>query len=146
LRRHDSPSHFPPGVVVVEDVPHEDVLRAFRHCTIALVPSRWPDPCPLVALEAMAAGAPVIASATGGLVEQVDDGTTGRLVPPGDVGALRTAIADLLADPEARRRMGAAGRERATAYSASVVVPRIEAVYREVTAERSSPVVVAGAR
>jgi len=146
LRRHDSPSCFPPGVIVVEDVPHDDVMRAFRHCAIALVPSRWPDPCPLVALEAMAAGAPVIASATGGLVEQVADGVTGRLVPPGDVAALRAAIADLLADPDVRRRMGAAGRRRALAYSAGTVVPRIEAVYREVTAERSSPVAVARAR
>ena len=94
----------------------------------------------------MAAGAPVVASATGGLVDQVADGVTGRLVPPGDVAALRAAIADLLADPDARRRMGAAGRRRALAYSASTVVPRIEAVYREVTAERSSPVAVARAR
>ena len=64
-------------------------------------------------LEAMAHGRPVVASAVGGLLDLVDDGVTGLLVPPGDVRALREALDRLLGDPGLRARMGAAARERA---------------------------------
>ncbi|MDQ4040195.1 MAG: glycosyltransferase [Actinomycetota bacterium] len=67
---------------------------------------------PISVLEAMAAGLPVVASAVGGLPEMVVDGETGVLVPPGDPEALGRALARLVADPQERRRMGAAGRRR----------------------------------
>jgi glycosyltransferase involved in cell wall biosynthesis len=67
----------------------------------------------VVAREAMAWGRPVVASAVGGLVDAVDDGVTGLLVPPGDVAALREAIERLLGDAELREQLGAAARERA---------------------------------
>ena len=63
-------------------------------------------------LKAAAAGVPVVAFDAGGLGEAVLDGETGRLVPPEDVGALRKAVFGLVADPDTRRRLGAAGRER----------------------------------
>jgi glycosyltransferase involved in cell wall biosynthesis len=144
LRRHDTPHRFPDGVIVAENVPHEDVLRAWTHCAVAVVPSRWPDPSPLVALEAMAAGRPVVASAVGGLPDLVLDGTTGILVPPGDAQALRASIVQLLADPERRTRMGQAGRQRAAGYSASVVLPQIEEVYQEVIASPPKAVITRG--
>jgi glycosyltransferase involved in cell wall biosynthesis len=65
----------------------------------------------VVAREAMAHGRPVVASAVGGLVDAVQDGVTGVLVPPSDPASLRRALERLLADPELRRRLGAAGRE-----------------------------------
>jgi glycosyltransferase involved in cell wall biosynthesis len=55
----------------------------------------------------------VVASDAGGLPEVVEHGVTGLVVPRGDASALANAIAELLADPERRRRMGVAGRERA---------------------------------
>ncbi len=61
----------------------------------------------------MAYGRPVVASAVGGLVDAVDDGITGLLVPPRDVPALRMAIERLLADSELRRRLGEAARASA---------------------------------
>ena len=64
-------------------------------------------------LEAMAAGLPVVASAVGGIPEIVRDGETGLLVPPGDADALAAALGRLLDDDGLRRRLGAAGRERA---------------------------------
>jgi glycosyltransferase involved in cell wall biosynthesis len=67
---------------------------------------------PLSVLEAMAAGLPVVASDVGGVRELVVDGATGTLVPAGDPDALAAALELLLADPELRRRLGAAGRER----------------------------------
>jgi glycosyltransferase involved in cell wall biosynthesis len=134
IRRPDTPRSFPDGVIVAEEVPHKDVLRAWRHCLVAVVPSVWPEPFGAVALEAMAAGRPVVASAVGGLADLVVDGVTGILVPPGDAAALRSAIQQLLADPLLRARMGGEGRKRAAAYSADVAVAAWERVYREVLA------------
>jgi glycosyltransferase involved in cell wall biosynthesis len=68
---------------------------------------------PMSILEAMAAGLPVVASAVGGIPEIVRDGETGLLVPPGDADALAAALGRLLDDDGLRRRLGAAGRERA---------------------------------
>ena len=66
----------------------------------------------MVAREAMAHGRPVVATAVGGLVDAVEDGVTGLLVPPRDAAALRAALERLLGDPELRRSLGAAARER----------------------------------
>ena len=67
----------------------------------------------VVAREAMAYGRPVVASAVGGLVDAVEDGVTGLLVPPRDPAALRAALERLLGDSELRDRLGRAGREKA---------------------------------
>jgi glycosyltransferase involved in cell wall biosynthesis len=63
-------------------------------------------------LDAMAFGLPVVATAAGGIPEAVEDGVSGRLVPPGDPGTLAEALAELLGDDERRRAYGAAGRRR----------------------------------
>jgi glycosyltransferase involved in cell wall biosynthesis len=66
---------------------------------------------PVVLMEAMATGLPVVASRLSGIPELVTDGVSGLLVPPGDDAALADALASLAADPELRARLGAAGRE-----------------------------------
>lgn len=76
-----------------------------------VVPSTY-EGMPLVILEAMEAGLPVVASAVSGIPEVVADGETGWLVPPGDPEALAAALADLLHRPEEGRRRGEAGRLR----------------------------------
>jgi len=81
---------------------------------------------PYVVLEAMAAGRPVVASDVNGTRDQIIDGLTGCLVPPGDIPALRGALAALVKDPERAAAMGRAGRERVEReFSAPVVVPRL---------------------
>lgn len=70
------------------------------------------DAFPLVALEAMQAGLPVVATNEGALPEIVENGETGLLVPSRDPEALACCIARLVTDPELRRRLGAAGRAR----------------------------------
>jgi glycosyltransferase involved in cell wall biosynthesis len=72
----------------------------------------------IAALEAMAAGRPVVATRVGGLPELIDDGLTGLLVPPDDPPALAAALASLAADPARRARMGEAGRARAATHFA----------------------------
>jgi glycosyltransferase involved in cell wall biosynthesis len=64
-------------------------------------------------LEAMAAGRPVVATAVGAVSDAVEDGVTGRIVPPSDPQAVAAALAPLLRDPATRASMGAAGRRAA---------------------------------
>jgi type III pantothenate kinase len=90
----------------------------------------------MVAREAMAHGRPVVATAVGGLVDVVEDGLTGLLVPPGDVRALREALERLLGDADLRERLGTAARARALeatgpdAYAEAVLEAYAEAVSR----------------
>jgi glycosyltransferase involved in cell wall biosynthesis len=71
---------------------------------------------PISILEAMATGLPVVASAVGGVAEEVVDGETGLLVAPADADGLADALRRLVTDAALRRRLGAAGRARAVAY------------------------------
>jgi glycosyltransferase involved in cell wall biosynthesis len=80
----------------------------------------------------MAHGRPVVATAVGGLRDLVVDGETGLVVPPRDPGALRSALERLLGDPVLRRRLGAAGRERARErFSWAAVTDATIAAYAE---------------
>jgi glycosyltransferase involved in cell wall biosynthesis len=80
------------------------------------------EPFGTVLAEAMNAGTPVVATRVGGLAEVVDDGVTGRLVPPGDPGALAAAIREALAH---RDDWGAAGRERAARWHVAAYARRV---------------------
>lgn len=86
----------------------------------------------LAALEAMACGAPVLASRTGGLPEVLDDGVEGILEPPGSVEAMARRAIALLKDPDAHARMRAAAVARARRFSADAIVPQYEAYYHEI--------------
>ena len=81
----------------------------------------------IVFSEAALAGVPIIASRSGGVVDAVEDGVSGQLVPPGDYPALVGAISDLLRDEARRVRMGQAAGERARRLFAwDTVVPQYE--------------------
>ncbi len=127
----DTPSALPAGVTVLEDWPNDAVRAAWRRAVLGIIPSVWREPFGIVALEAMDAGLPVVASAVGGLAEVVVDGVTGVLVPPADPAALASAIERLTGDAALRRRLGEGAAARIGAYRPEVIVPRIEAVYRK---------------
>jgi glycosyltransferase involved in cell wall biosynthesis len=112
------------------------VVGAFRRAVLVVVPSRWPDPLPTVAIEALTVGTPVVAARTGGLPELVSDGVEGFLFSPGDGAAMRAALERILSQPELRQRMSTAARAKGAAFAASSVVPRIEAAYGSVISGR----------
>jgi glycosyltransferase involved in cell wall biosynthesis len=86
---------------------------------------------PVVVLEAMRAGRPVVATDVGGTAEAVEDGRTGLVVPPSDVTALTGALSALAGDPDRRRTMGEAGRRRwAERFTAERMVRATEGIYR----------------
>jgi len=88
-----------------------DVSPFYRKADVAAVPSLY-EPFGIVAVEAMAASLPVVASNVGGLADSVVDGVTGWLVPPGDPEALADALLRILSLPDGGANMGRAGRER----------------------------------
>jgi glycosyltransferase involved in cell wall biosynthesis len=109
-----------------------DASALMQSMDVLAVPSLT-EGSPLVTLEAMAAGLPVVASAVGGIPDQIRHDKEGLLVPPGDTGALGEALLDLLRDPSRARRLGEAGRRRATSeFGHPTMVKRIEDVYRSV--------------
>ncbi len=107
----------------------DDVPALLEGCDVVCLPSTV-EGLPLVLLEAMARGKPVVATAVGGTPELVADDETGLLVPPGDAGALASALARVLADRELARRLGEAGRARVAAeFSADEAARRVLGLY-----------------
>jgi glycosyltransferase involved in cell wall biosynthesis len=104
-------------VIVLGGLTRSDVLGLLAASDVAVLTSvktasgRW-EGIPVALMEAMAAGLPVIASETSGIPELVDDGRTGTLVPPQDVGAIAAALESMARDRDGAARMGAAGRAR----------------------------------
>lgn len=101
------------AVRFVSGISDDELVRLYAESEVAVVPSLY-EGFSLPAVEAMACGVPLVAT-TGGAIPEVTgpDGSAARLVPPADAGALALALNELLADPAARARLGAAGRQRA---------------------------------
>ena len=96
-----------------------------------VLPSRW-EGLPLVLLEAMARGRPIVATAVGGVADAIEDGVTGTLVPPNDVGALAAALEHLHRRADRAWRLGQAAAEVAhDRYSWHAVVDAYESIYDE---------------
>jgi starch synthase len=135
------------GVVWIEGmVAKSEVIQLLTHAAVFVCPSIY-EPLGIVNLEAMACETAVVATATGGIPEVVEDGVTGLLVPfdpvddasraPRDPARFARDIAErvnrLLADPAEATRMGAAGRQRAVAeFGWRAVAERVDALYRSV--------------
>jgi glycosyltransferase involved in cell wall biosynthesis len=111
-------------------VPHERIGPYYERAAVVVCPSRR-EGFGVACAEAMAHGRPVVASAVGGLLDLVEDGVTGLLVPPRNPAALRHAIERLLGDPTLCERLGAAARARARERLGwDVTTDALVAVYR----------------
>ncbi len=122
----------PENVVFTGFLDHARVVSLLRNARLTVVPSEWFEMFPMVILEAMAHGLPVVASNIGGLPEIVDDGVTGLLFQPGNAEELAEAMQLLWNDPRRCREMGRMGREKAVReYSGEVHYQKLMAIYRK---------------
>ena len=137
------------GVIWIDRMlPRDELSAILTAATTFVCPSVY-EPLGIVNLEAMACGAAVVGTATGGIPEVVDDGVTGRLVPieqlqdgtgtPVDperyVADLASVLTEVTSDPEQARAYGAAGRERARdEFSWDAIADTTRALYAELTA------------
>jgi glycosyltransferase involved in cell wall biosynthesis len=114
----------------------EDALRA---SDIFVFPSEY-EALGLSLLEAAACGLPAVASRTGGIVDVVEDGRSGWLVPPRDPERLADGLRRLLKDAEERCRLGARARAIALGhFDERSSVARYRAIFRELAGRRLSP-------
>ncbi len=112
-------------------VPNASLPAYYRAAAISVIPS-LEEGFGIPAAEAMGCEVPVVASDAGGLPEVVENGVTGLVVPRGDSAALADAIGSLLDDPERRRSMGRAGRERALRlFDWDRTAEQFEQIYRD---------------
>lgn len=108
----------------------EDVKAAYASLHVSVVPSVLPESFSGVVIESMAMGKPVVGSSIGGTVEQIDDGVTGFLVPPGDSEALARKLAVLLSRRELIELTGEHGRQKfLNEFEFTPFYERLSAVY-----------------
>jgi L-malate glycosyltransferase len=116
-----------------------DLPAVLQEADLFLLPSET-ESFGLAALEAMACGVPVVASAVGGLPEVIPDGEVGALCPLGDIEAMAAAAARILGDADLHRRLSRAARRLAESrYRIEPAVDRYLAIYRRVLAARPAP-------
>ncbi len=145
---------FNPNIVWIEEMAAKpEVIQLYSHCRVFCCPSVY-EPFGIINLEAMACEAPVVASATGGILEVVEDGKTGYLVPfaadahtgfPAEperfAQDLAAKINHLLRDPELGRTFGKAGRRRVEQhFSWSAIAEQTIALYQRLLAEKESAI------
>jgi glycosyltransferase involved in cell wall biosynthesis len=112
-------------------VPPEQLGPYYERAAVVCVPSRR-EGYGVVVREAMAWGRPVVATAVGGLLDAVEEGVTGLLVPPRDPAALRAALERLLGDASLRAELGANARRRAEeSYSWAAATDSLLAAYAD---------------
>lgn len=116
---------------------HDDVGTLLAAVDAVAVPSTRPDPFPNAALDAAAAGVPVVAAAHGGLPEMLVDGSTGLLVGPGDAPALARALRGLADDPRRASELGASAAADVSArFAPERTLERLQAEYDALLARR----------
>jgi len=115
-----------------------DTPAIYSAMDVLVFSSRW-EGLPVVLLEGMAAGLPVVATDVGGIGGVLKDGETGYLVPPGDPQALAAGCLKLIGDPVERKKMGMAANCHIQAhYSMDAMVDSISELYQTLLKERSA--------
>jgi glycosyltransferase involved in cell wall biosynthesis len=113
--------------------PRDEVVRLLAGARAALLPSDWEN-LPHAAVEALAVGTPVVATAVGGVPEVVRDDVNGLLVAPGDADALAAAMRRILDDDALRDRLAAAAAESVRPLARDIVYGRLEQLLGEAAA------------
>jgi colanic acid/amylovoran biosynthesis glycosyltransferase len=121
-------------VTLLGAVSQDEVPRLYAWADVFCLPS-FAEGKPVVIMEALAMGLPVVSTRVMGIPELVEDGVSGRLVAPGRSDELADALGELLVEPALRARMGSAGREHIVrGYDVRAIVPPLAARFRQLTA------------
>jgi glycosyltransferase involved in cell wall biosynthesis len=120
----------------------EEIAQELAQAQVYLQHSRevggWVEGFGVTLTEAGAAGLPLVASATGGLINQIENGVNGFLFPPGDIAAQAARMRQLAADPTLRASMGADARRLAARFDAAVMAQALEQeILDAISAKRS---------
>jgi glycosyltransferase involved in cell wall biosynthesis len=127
------------GERILRDVKYSDLLKNLIESRFLVIPSIWPEPFGIIALEAMLFSKPLIASHIAGLDDLVKPGENGLVVRPNDPVALSKAILELYSDSDKIMKMGSQGnRYLKKNFDSDVVIPRIEKLYESVVEGKSS--------
>jgi phosphatidylinositol alpha-mannosyltransferase len=121
-----------PHVALLGELSEADKAAFLRSVDVYCAPNLLGESFGVVLIEALSAGAPIVASDLDAFARVLDDGTAGVLVRRGEVGDLARALCELLADPHRRAELSAKGAQVAAAYDWSVVARRVLAVYETV--------------
>jgi glycosyltransferase involved in cell wall biosynthesis len=131
-RESDTPADFPPPwATALERVPHPTVMAIWERALFGVLPTKAPEALGNVVLEGMSKGRPVVGTRPGGQEDLIEDGKSGFLVPSGDVGRLAEAMERLSENAELREQMGRRALERSHDFTPEVVMPRLEALYKD---------------
>jgi spore coat protein SA len=123
------------AIVFTGFLQHEKLRYLYSAVDVVVLPSVWQDPCPLVALEAMASGTCLVSSSVGGVPELVENGINGVLVEPGDARTLAKKICAVLSMPEKMREMETAAREKIiAAYNWERLADELDQVFDQLLA------------
>jgi phosphatidylinositol alpha-mannosyltransferase len=125
-------------VVFAGYVPGEDLPRYYQSCDVFCAPNTGQESFGIVLLEAMAAGAPIVASDIPGYHDVLSDGVEGLLVEPRNPGAVADGLLRLLGNPELRASMRRAGQDKARQYDWPHVATQVLDYYFEVLARREA--------
>jgi len=117
------------NATIHDPVLYDKIPQIYANADVIVFPSMWPEPFGRIAIEAMAAGKPIIGSAIGGINETIADGC-GITVEPGNVDQLRDALRILQHDPELRNIMGKKGKIAVTQYKEETVIETLIAYYQ----------------
>lgn len=129
------PTRLRSDVVFLGRVGADELPRFYASCDLFVAPALGGESFGIVLIEAMAAGAPVVASDIPGYASVVTDGVDGRLVPPGDPAALADAVAALLDNPSLAKALATTAADRVGRYDWSAVAGQVRATYQRVVGE-----------
>lgn len=120
-------------------VPKDEMPALYAQADVLVVPSQWPEPFARVVLEGMISECAVVATATGGTPEIIDDGRNGLLFRPGDVGELASHLVRLKQEADLRRQLASAGRQTVmTQFTITRMMDELEAYLLDVARQHKT--------
>ncbi len=119
-----------PNVIILGQQPANRMPGLIAGASCIIVPSIWPENCPMIILEALRAGVPIVASRIGGIPELIEDGVTGLLIPPADPVALAEAISRACKDQTLQRSARQVGPVVVGhRFSRDIMISQLELLY-----------------